>query len=101
MQLVTVGKKKFLRCSCGFRIRIGVPCICIYRIVNEMYLGMIELRYWKIFNAYYAMESAYKDILYTAQGESFLYEKFGESLFSIHFSCFENIIKIQYIFQSC
>ena len=43
----------FLRCSCGFYERVGIPCVHILYLVDEMHIEMFHLRYLKVFNARY------------------------------------------------
>ena len=96
----------FMKCSCGVRSRIGVPCACFWKcardseIPNEsiMDVGMFDVRWMKIYRTHYDCTSENGDHtsiaekLFQAQELSFNYEgcgthistEFGNKLLSVH-----------------
>ena len=75
----------FLKCSCFKWKRLGVPCRCFFRTIDngkldlsEMIdLSMVDIRYWKVFNARYGDGTKLSEYLYRAQVQSFKYENDG------------------------
>ena len=50
--VISIGTRTLIKCSCGYCTCIGVPCVCIFAIVNEFPPNIID-----IFGAYYGRES--------------------------------------------
>ena len=79
------GNKNFVTCTCGVRERVGVPCECFFTIAdngrikskNIIDVGMVDVRYLKLFNAHYGEDSHLGQLLYDAQQQCFIYENEG------------------------
>lgn len=80
--------KKFVHCQCEGRSREGVPCECFFAISDNgvianddaIDMGMIDVRYWKLFNAKYGEDSKVGEALYDAQSQCFKYEGMGTEI---------------------
>jgi hypothetical protein len=72
-------------CTCGVRGRVGVPCECFFTIANSgkiesndiIDIGMVDVRYLKLFNAHYGEDNHLGQLLYNAQQQCFTYENEG------------------------
>ena len=59
--MVSDDEDFFVKCICGVRDRVGVPCECFFNIADNgsigseeiIDIGMIEARYLKLYNAHY------------------------------------------------
>jgi hypothetical protein len=79
------GDKIFVTCTCGVRGRVGVPCECFFTIANSgkiesndiIDIGMVDVRYLKLFNAHYGEDNHLGQLLYNAQQQCFTYENEG------------------------
>ena len=77
--------RTFIKCSCKKRTKIGVPCRCFARVIDNgsvlpsemLDIGMIDIRYWKIFNAHYGSDTEIGRSLLEAQKQCFFYEHAG------------------------
>ena len=65
----------FVKCICGVRDRVGVPCECFFSIADNgsigseeiIDIGMIEARYLKLYNAHYGERNDMGKTVYQAQ----------------------------------
>ena len=77
--------KNYISYDCGERVRCELPCSCFFRIADNGFIehdeivdiGMIDLRYLKVYNAHYGEESVIGDLIFQAQEECFEHEDFG------------------------
>ena len=56
--------KHFIKCSCGFRERVGIPCrhmLCV--LDGEIDINMMDVRLWKAFHKHYGEESKIGEIV--------------------------------------
>ena len=80
-----LGSRTFIKCTCKKRVKLGIPCRCFARIIDNgsvhademMDMAMIDIRYWKIFHAHYGEDSKVGQYLLEAQRQCFLYEHAG------------------------
>jgi len=69
----------FVKCDCGGRENIGIPCGCFFRIAENagvpqkdiVDLCMVSPKYMKVFQTHYGTNTKIGDLLYAAQRESF------------------------------
>ena len=69
----------FVKCSCGGREGIGIPCKCYFRIGDNAGLDareivhprMMDIRYWKLFHTHYETDSDLGRLLKRAQTKAF------------------------------
>lgn len=59
----------FLKCSCGFPHRTGIPCPHFFYLVDEVQLLMVHIKYWKVYHAHYGRASDLGRALVRGQGE--------------------------------
>ena len=75
----------FVKCTCGGREGIGVPCSCFFRIGDNAGLSpqeiihpqMVDIRYWKLFHTHYETNTDLGRLLNRAQAEAFANENKG------------------------
>ena len=75
----------FIKCTCGVREGIGVPCACYFRIGDNAGLSfrdiihprMLDIRYWKLFHTHYGTNTNLGEWIYRAQEEAFENESRG------------------------
>ena len=75
----------FVKCSCGVREGVGLPCQCYFRIATNAQLTpnqmidpcMADIRYWKLFHTHYETDTDIGRLLKRAQAEAFLNEGKG------------------------
>lgn len=80
--------KIFVPCDCHYRTRIGVPCECFFNIAenssipseNIVDIGMVDVRYLKLFNAHYGEDTDLGRKLYAAQEQCFMHEGEGTQI---------------------
>ena len=77
----------FVNCSCLQRENTGIPCECFFTIMNDitdesncMDIGMIDVRYLRVYHANYGEDSEMGNALYNAQEECFLNEHYGTKI---------------------
>ena len=84
LTLDTAGN--FVKCTCGGREGVGVPCECYFRIADNAKLTpkqiihscIADIRYWKLFHTHYETETEVGHLLKRAQAEAFVNE--GKSI---------------------
>jgi len=72
-------------CTCGVRGRVGVPCECFFTIADNgrieskdiIDVGMVDVKYLKLFHSHYGEDSHLGQLLYDAQQQCFTYENEG------------------------
>ena len=77
--------KQFLKCSCNKWKRRGHPCECFFRVIDNglvkeeemLDLSMIDVRFWKAYNAFYGNGTEISEQLMSAQAQCFKYENEG------------------------
>ena len=52
IKLNTVNDNHFLKCSCGYYCRVGIPFVCQLECVDGMTLNMFHIRHWKFYDAH-------------------------------------------------
>ena len=70
----------FLRCTCGGRENLGVPCECFFKIAEDagvpeehiVHLCMITPKFLKLWQTHYATDHPISEALYAAQHQAFL-----------------------------
>lgn len=80
--------KCFVPCDCHYRTRVGVPCECFFNIAHNanipeeeiVDIGMVDVRYLKLYNANYGDDTDLGRQLCKAQEQCFLYEKEGTQI---------------------
>jgi hypothetical protein len=88
LDIHTILGKKFIKCTCKKWKRRGHPCECMFCVFdngklspNEMLdLGMIDVRFWKMYSAFYGDNSLIGKSLMEAQEECFKHENNGIEL---------------------
>ena len=71
--------KYFVTCSCHCREREGVPCSHFFRIATNISIdssiivdvGMVDVRYLKVYNSNYGNSGTVGELMYKAQQEYF------------------------------
>ena len=102
----------FVKCTCGVREGIGVPCDCYFRIGSNAGLSssdiihprMVDIRYWKLFHTHYGTDTNIGQLIYRAQEEAFqnesggipITETFMEKLSREHCDTNNNIVYPQF-----
>ena len=77
--------KYFVWCSCGVRQRVGVPCPCFFALARSKGLtmeeivdiGMVDVRYLKLFNAHYGDPGKLGRDILDAQEQCAMYQDLG------------------------
>ena len=62
----------FVKCTCGVREGIGVPCDCYFRIGSNAGLSssdiihprMVDIRNWKLFHTHYGTDTNIGQLIY-------------------------------------
>ena len=75
----------FVKCDCGRREDVGVPCGCFFRIAENagipmddiIHLCMVSPRHLKVWQTHYATKTRMGDLLYEAQEQAFRDKKKG------------------------
>ena len=57
----------FAKCDCGFYNQIGIPCVHIFALVQQMSYTLIHICHVKMYNAMYADGSKIGQMLIDAQ----------------------------------
>ena len=81
----TTTPGSFVKCTCGGREGIGIPCSCFFRIGDNAGLSsqeiihpqMVDIRYWKLFHTHYETNTDIGRLLQRAQAEAFANENKG------------------------
>ena len=80
-----IDGKTFIHCSCCFRNRIGLPFSCFWKLldlpsideVEKINMTMVDVRYWKLYDAFYGDDTDLGKSLYKGQEQCMRYEKMG------------------------
>ncbi len=83
-------------CSCGFRVRVGIPCrhmLCV--LDGAMEISMMDVRWRKVFHKHYGEESkngeintlCYINILWKSL---IIFVTVGDLLYSAQQACFDS-----------
>ena len=85
VELTYHNENNFVSCSCGRREREGVPCSHFFNIATNakvptseiVDIGMVDVRYLKMYNSHYADKGPVGNLMYRAQNECFEHKNLG------------------------
>ena len=88
LDIHSVLGKQLIKCICKKWKRRGHPCECMFCVFNDgklhpdqmLDLGMIDVRFWKMYSAFYGDDSLIGTSLMEAQEECFKHENNGIEL---------------------